>query len=439
MQPTPGSALRLPESRAAIRAVQSARKREAVRRAMRAPFFAGKLDHLDLDRLDDPQMWATIPIMDKDMLRSMSDAEFYRDFCLSPADGDPIAEYWRSGGTTGRPLFYPRSHRDIAVAMEGFARVFACAGAPLSGSAHCSFPLGIHPVGHMMARAVETVGLGAIWAGAGSTTPSALQLELIEKLSPRLWMGMSSYGLHLANLADQMGIDLAAGSVEMVICSAEPLSSAKRQKLARMWGACVRDSFGMTEAGMMGAEDGEADGLRIWTDLFFIEVVDRESGLPVAQGEIGALVVTPLFTNIVTPFLRWMSGDLVTCCDEVAGSGPFAVFPVLKHAHRTSGFFKIRGMNINHGEFEDFMFREPAVNDFKCEALTTEGLDILRVSIELKRGTEPPPAVEHLRARIRQTFELTADIVVLEPGTLGREFQASIKAPRIIDRRTEAT
>src|SRR6266478_4515299 len=138
MQPTPDSPLRLPESRAAIRALQSARKREAVRRAKRAPFFAGKLDHVDLDRLDDPQMWAKIPIMDKDMLRSMSDAEFYRDFCLPPADGDPIAEHWRSGGTTGRPLFYPRSHGDIAVAMEGFARVFVCAGAMLSGSVHCS-------------------------------------------------------------------------------------------------------------------------------------------------------------------------------------------------------------------------------------------------------------------------------------------------------------
>jgi len=93
-------------------------------------------------------------------------------------------------------------------------------------------------------------------------------------------------------------------------------------------------------------------------------------------------------------------------------------------------------MNINHGEFEDFMFREPAVNDFKCEALSTEGLDILRVSIELKRGTEPPSAVEHVRARIGHTFELTADVVVLDPGTLAKEFEGSIKAPRIIDRRT---
>src|SRR6266404_519382 len=85
MQPTPDSPLRLPESRAAIRALQSARKREAVRRAKRAPFFAGKLDQVDLDRLDDPQMWAKIPIMDKDMLRSMSDAEFYRDCRLRTA------------------------------------------------------------------------------------------------------------------------------------------------------------------------------------------------------------------------------------------------------------------------------------------------------------------------------------------------------------------
>ena len=138
MQPTPDSPLRLPESRAAIRALQSARKREAVRRAKRAPFFAGKLDHVDLDRLDDPQMWAKIPIMDKDMLRSMSDAEFYRDFCLPPADGDPIAEHWRSGGTTGRPLFYPRSYADIRHAMIGFSRIYQCTGCQTGGRAHVS-------------------------------------------------------------------------------------------------------------------------------------------------------------------------------------------------------------------------------------------------------------------------------------------------------------
>ena len=157
----------------------------------------------------------------------------------------------------------------------------------------------------------------------------------------------------------------------MVICSAETLSLAKRDKLERMWGAKVRDSFGMTEAGMMGAEDGRAEGFRVWTDLFFVEVVDPATHLPLEEGEVGALVVTPLFTNHMTPFLRWLSGDLVTCARR-RRRGPFSVFPVVRHAQRTTGFFKIRGINLDHGEFEDFMFRNSLVNDFKCEAVTAE-------------------------------------------------------------------
>src|SRR6202521_4711927 len=211
-----------------IRKIQSERKRYAVAQARRAPFFKGKLDHVNIDRLDDPAEWNKVPILDKDMLRSMSDAEFYRDFCLLGSHGDGVSEYWRSGGTTGRPLFYPRSHRDLAAAMLGFCRVFQCAGVEAPQRVHCSFPLGIHPAGQMMARAAEECGLAVLMAGAGTTTPSALQLELIDKLRPQLWMGMSSYALHLANLADQSGFDLSGGSVQRVICSAEPISKAKR-------------------------------------------------------------------------------------------------------------------------------------------------------------------------------------------------------------------
>ena len=145
-------------------------------------------------------------------------------------------------------------------------------------------------------------------------------------------------------------LDLGSRSVETVLCSAEPLSDAKRDKLARHWGAQVRDTFGMTEAGMMGAEDAEGWGFRIWTNLFFIEVLDPETHAPAAEDAVGTLVVTPLWTSNVTPFLRWSSGDLVTWRRGDDDSGPFSVFPLVKHAHRTSGFFKIRGININHAD-----------------------------------------------------------------------------------------
>jgi phenylacetate-CoA ligase len=425
--------LALPKSRGEIAAVQKDRKRRAVEQARRAPFYAGKLDHVDLDRLDEPDEWRKIPILDKNMLRALSDADFYDRFCLTPDDG--IAEYWRSGGATGTPLFYPRSFADIRAAMVGFARIYQCAGCSSGGRAHVSFPLGIHPVGQMLARAAAEVGIAVNWAGSGTTTPSMMQIELIERLKPTIWMGMSSYGLHLANLAEQRGIDLAGSAVNTILCSAEPLSDAKRAKLARQWGAQVRDTFGMTEAGMMGAEDTVAGGFRIWTDMFFIEVVDPQTCQPVGLGETGSLVVTPLWTNNVTPFLRWSSGDLVTYREAQDGEGPFAAFPLVKHAHRTTGFFKVRGINLNHVELEDFMFRNLAVADFKAELVSARDLDVLRLSIEVKRDSAPASVSDGLTSAVRDTFGLTPEVVVLEAGTLAREFEASVKTPRFVDRR----
>ena len=133
------------------------------------------------------------------------------------------------------------------------------------------------------------------------------------------------------------------------------------------------DCFGMTECSMMGAESDKRDGFHIWTDLAFIEVVDEETQNRFAEGEPGMLIVTPLFSHNGAPFLRWNSGDIVTYHSEGATGSDYAVFPVIKHAHRTTGFFKVRGVNLNHQEFEDFMFDNHAVNDFKAEAIETGG------------------------------------------------------------------
>jgi hypothetical protein len=135
------------------------------------------------------------------------------------------------------------------------------------------------------------------------------------------------------------------------------VSQAKRAKIERCWGAKLTDTFGMTEAGMMGAEDRPGQGLRIWTDMYYIEVLDPMTLEPAKEGEVGTLVVTALWSNNVTPFLRWSSGDLVIYSEADDGEGPFSVFPRIKHAHRTAGFFKIRGVNLGHQDLEDFMFR----------------------------------------------------------------------------------
>jgi phenylacetate-CoA ligase len=423
--------VKLPKTREEVRRIQSQRKRVAVQQAMRSPFWQKRLPKkISLESLDDPEVWRSIPILDKDTLRAMSDAEFYGEFCLQEHDG--IAEYWRSGGVTGQPLFYPRSWRDMEAGLESFARTFDCGGCGRGERAHVSFPMGIHPVGQVFSRCAASRGITVNWAGSGTSTPSALQLELIERLKPTIWLGMSSYALHLANLAEAKGVPL---SVKTIMTSAEPVSQAKRDKIERSWGAKLTDTFGMTEAGMMGAEDVPGEGFRIWSDMYFVEVLDPQTLEPAPEGEVGTLVVTSLWTNNVTPFLRWSSGDLVTYREADDGRGPFSVFPRVKHAHRTAGFFKIRGVNLGHQDLEDFMFRHLEVGDFRAEALNDGGNDQLKLSIEVRRGSDPGELSRRIETQVKEKFELTPQLVVLETGTLAREFEANVKAARFVDRR----
>ncbi|MEX0590396.1 MAG: AMP-binding protein, partial [Xanthobacteraceae bacterium] len=347
-----------------------------------------------------------------------------------------VVEYWRSGGVTGRPLFYPRSAVDMDYSILCFRRAFQVIGATKDDMVHVSFPLGIHPVAHLYARAAEDLGIGTIWCGSGGNTPSLMQLELIRDLKPTIWAGMASYGIHLANLAETNGFDLSKCSVRKIIVAAEPLSPAKRQKLERSWGAQVSDEFGMTEGALVSVQPLDRDDLLVWTDMFYCEVVDEKSGEPVPEGTVGSLVVTPLFNNNVTPFLRWYSGDLISMSGPIGGDQPWSMFPTMRHARRTVGFFKVRGVNINHNELEDVMFYNESITDFKAEVYNSEkGLDVLRLLIEPRKGVDRDALRRGIGESIAKTFEVKPEVTFLESGTLGKEFEASIKAARFVDKR----
>jgi len=383
---------------------------------------------VDLERLDDPEVWRKIPVLTKEDLRQIRPERFHDEFCIQPRTR--VVEYWRSGGATGRPLFYPRSAEDMRHNMLIFERAWALIGATADDCAHISFPLGVHPVAHLYARAAINLGIGTVWCGAGTNTPSETQLELIDHLKPTVWIGMASYGLHLANLAEAKGFNLKDSSVKKIIVAAEPLSPVKREKLERAWGAEVFDHFGMTEGALVSGEALGHHGLHAFADMYFLEVIDEKTGAPVADGEVGSLIVTPLWSNSMTPFLRWSSGDLVSLSSQGAGEGPWSVYPVMRHARRTVGFFKVRGVNINHSDLEDAMFRDPEVVDFRAELLNEGNNDVLHLHVEMRAQ-----ARERVIDAIKKTFQVTPRVTLLERGTIAREFEANIKAPRFVDRR----
>jgi phenylacetate-CoA ligase len=161
-----------------------------------------------------------------------------------------------------------------------------------------------------------------------------------------------------------------------------------------------------------------------------VEVVDEKTGEPVREGEVGSLVVTPLWNNTMTPFLRWSSGDLVSFSAEGKGDGPWSVFPRLRHARRTVGFFKVRGVNINHAELEDALFRDPQVVDFRAEVTNEGDNDVLHLFVESRSGDAAGVA-----DAIHKAFQVKPRVTLLSRGTIAKEFEAAIKPPRFVDRR----
>ncbi len=425
--------LPLPRSRAEIEAIWRERLPVAVQRAKRSRFLAGRLDGIDPSRLGDPEEWNRIPFLTKEELRRLPADTFHEDFCI--AGRDAAVEYWRSGGSTGKPLFYPRSAEDMRYGMEGFRRLLTAAGCGPGDLVHVAFPLGIHPVGLAYARAAQQLGMGVVTCGSGNNTPTALQLELVQTLRPTVIAGMASYALQLAQHAERLGIDLAAGSVTRILTAAEPVSPAKRERLERLWGAELYDQFGITEGSAMASESERHDGMHVWTDQYYVEVVDEQTGRPVAEGEMGLLVVTPLWNNTVTPFLRWETGDYVRLVERGETDGPFGVFPMIRHAARTAGFVKVRGININQADIEDLLYRQRTITDFKIEAVETEALDALRISVEVAADADTQQAAAALIRSVKETFEITPDVEVIAPGTLEREFAGAVKQNRFIDRR----
>jgi len=416
--------LNWPASAAHLDRIQRERKEIAVERARQSPFLRKRIPQ---GRAED--IWHKIPPLTKEELRQIPPERFHEEFCIQPRS--KVVEYWRSGGATGRPLFYPRSAEDMVHGLRAFERAWALIGALPDDCAHISFPLGVHPVAHLYARSAINHGIGTVWCGAGTNTPSETQLELIDHLKPTIWLGMASYGLHLANLAEAKGFDLRNSTVKKLIVAAEPLSPVKREKLERAWGAEVFDHFGMTEGAFVAGEGLGHHGLHIWADQFYCEVLDEKTGEPVPEGEVGSLVVTPLWNNSMTPFLRWSSGDLVSMKNHsgVSEEHPWFLFPMLKHARRTVGFFKVRGVNINHAELEDALFRDPDVVDFRAEVSNDGDNDVLHLFVESRSGRDPASELT------RKSFHITPKVTLLPRGTIAREFEAAVKAPRFVDKR----
>jgi len=103
---------------------------------------------------------------------------------------------------------------------------------------------------------------------------------------------------------------------------------------------------------------------------------------------------------------------------------------MLRHARRTVGFFKVRGVNINHADLEDALFREPDVVDFRAEVYDSQGNDVLHLHVETRTQEK-----EKVVQSIKKTFQVTPEVTLLPRGSIAKDFEAALKPQRFVDKR----
>jgi phenylacetate-CoA ligase len=277
--------------------------------------------------------------------------------------------------------------------------------------------------------AVVARGVLAIPSGG---TPSLGRLQLARSLAATVLVATPSYALHLAEVAAEHKIDLAALPVRLVLVVGEPGGSipATRARIADAWGAEVLDHAGATEVGPWGVGDFGGGGLDVIETAFHPEFLALDTGRPAAPGELAELVLTTLGRS-GAPVIRYRTGDVVRPvwaddADGAAGRSPWVRLAggILG---RADDMLVVRGVNIFPGAIDDIVRSFPEIVEHQLTVTTKGSLDVLQLAIE-DRLNAPGRVADELKLRLGLKVEVTT----VPLGYLPR-FEG--KGRRLVDRR----
>jgi phenylacetate-CoA ligase len=263
------------------------------------------------------------------------------------------------------------------------------------------------------------------------------QVQLIADLEPDILMCTPSYSLAIADEFARQGLDPARSSLRIGIFGAEPWTEAMRGQIEATFGLTALDIFGLSEVLGPGVAQECAetkDGLTIWEDHFYPEIVDPETGRVLADGEAGELVLTSL-TREAMPVVRYRTRDLTRLLPPTAG----AMRRLERITGRSDDMLIIRGVSVYPSQIEDVLGRQEQLAPHYVLEVSRDGrLDALDVLVELRPdsaelGADERGAIERDAAlHIKSTLGVTASVHAVRPGEIER---SQGKAQRVIDRR----
>lgn len=238
-----------------------------------------------------------------------------------------------------------------------------------------------------------------------------------------------SYALHLAEVAEENGIDIKNGPVQKIITAGEPGASvpSTRKQIESLWGAVLYDHVGMTEMGAYGYSCSEQKGIHVNESEFIVEVINPNTLEPVEVGEKGELVLTNLGRESY-PVIRYRTGDIVIRSDQQCECGNSYQFFPGGILGRADDMVIIRGINIYPSSIESIIREFKEVKEFRIVYYTENEMDQIKVEIE----SDSEQIVPILATKLRERVGLRIQVEKVPDNELPR---FTMKARRVVDNR----
>jgi phenylacetate-CoA ligase len=337
-----------------------------------------------------------------------------------------------SSGTTGRPTVVGYTAEDIATWATVMARSIRAAGGRPGDVLHNAYGYGLFTGGLGAHYGAEALGCTVVPVSGGMTPR---QVQLITDFQPRIVMVTPSYMLTVIDEFEAQGLDPRACSLQIGIFGAEPWTEQMRAEMEERLDIDAVDIYGLSE--VMGPGVAQEcvetkDGLHVWEDHFYPEVIDPITGEVLPEGEEGELVFTSL-TKQAMPVVRYRTRDLTRLLPGTARPG---MRRMQKITGRTDDMIILRGVNLFPTQIEEVVLRTPGLSPHFSLELTRPGrLDQLTVHVEARPDCPPqrrPEAAAEVAKGIKDAVGTTVEVRVVDPETLPRSMG---KLQRLIDRR----
>jgi phenylacetate-CoA ligase len=338
-----------------------------------------------------------------------------------------------SSGTTGRPTVVGYTAEDIAIWATVMARSIRAAGGRPGDILHNAYGYGLFTGGLGAHYGAEALGCTVVPVSGGMTPR---QVQLITDFGPRIVMVTPSYMLTVIDEFEAQGLDPRACSLQIGIFGAEPWTEQMRQEMEERLDIDAVDIYGLSE--VMGPGVAQEcvetkDGLHVWEDHFYPEVIDPITGEVLPEGEEGELVFTSL-TKQAMPVVRYRTRDLTRLLPGTARPG---MRRMQKITGRTDDMIILRGVNLFPTQIEEVVLRTPGLSPHFSLELTRPGrLDQLTVHVEARPDCPAPRRAEaaaEVASAIKDSVGTSVEVRVVDPETLPRSVG---KLQRLIDRRT---